>query len=89
MSKWQPIETAPTDGTMVDLWVVAVPVYNSYFDKYFEYGEDQRLTDCVFEDGVWKYWTEIGDHEYDPHHEEIAREFKPTHWMPLPDPPSA
>jgi hypothetical protein len=87
MSEWQPIDTAPLAGTMVDLWVVAVPRYNAYFEKYFTDGDDQRLTDCIFEDDQWKHWTEIGDHEYDPHHEPIGDCFKPTHWMPLPEPP--
>ena len=38
---WQPIETAPKDGTAIDLWV-------SYED-----GSGQRVTDCTWFNGRW------------------------------------
>lgn len=40
MAEWQPIETAPTDGTVVDLWIVAT-------DCQF------RAPDFKFCDGRW------------------------------------
>jgi len=39
--KWQPIETAPTDGTRVDLWVP---------DAAFKCG-GQRFTDMAYREG--------------------------------------
>ena len=58
---WQPMETAPKDGTTVDLWSI-----------------DTRLPDAWFEDGKWKVGGELGDYVVP----------NPTHWMPLPAPPS-
>lgn len=59
--KWQPIETAPRDGTRV-------LIYN---------GEDvleARYCFGCWQDPVYSEW--MGD---------VAG--KPTHWMPLPEPP--
>jgi hypothetical protein len=41
-SGWQPIETAPKDGRLVDLW-------------FLDDGADGRSTDCYFKDGHW-HW---------------------------------
>lgn len=71
---WQPIETAPKDGTEVMLWL------RSPFDRV----EKARWYE------PWHNWT-TGDLPHDP---EIGDVYGigcavPTHWMPLPKPPSA
>jgi hypothetical protein len=61
MSEWQPIETAPKDGTDLLLW--------------------------------WPYWSKIPVHGYWSLGEwaslsAISEGDGPTHWMPLPAPPT-
>ena len=63
MSEWQPIETAPKDGT-------AVLVYDGKITTAEWYGLGGYWSLCRV--GAW-----AEDSETDP-----------THWMPLPDPPS-
>lgn len=64
MSEWQPIETAPKDGTEI-------------------VGHDAKTgtshVTCVWRGG----WYDPDDHYYSE-----APEFIPTHWMPLPPPPT-
>ena len=65
MSEWQPIETAPKDGTKIIV-----------FDHY---------------DGVviarWRMrWPESGYEWIEATGEEYEN-YRPTHWMPLPEPP--
>ena len=70
---WQPIATAPTDGTRVDLWAKHWLAYNDSFVW-------QRFSNC--------YWTDskyIDNAK--PHWVNIDTGWCPTHWMPLPDPP--
>jgi len=72
---WQPIETAPRDGTVIDLWEV---------EKNFG---ASRATDCRWckfpiRGGVREGWGYgLAD---DP--DFLSGEV--THWMPLPEPPT-
>ena len=73
---WQPIETAPKDGTRMDLWAKS---WLPAFDRF----ESKRFADCYWRQqdvimGGWKAaW--IG----------VSSDWLPTHWMPLPDAPAA
>jgi hypothetical protein len=60
MADWQPIETAPKDGTDILVYDNGVMFVTSWVDV----------------DG-WQGWWETG-----------RVEPPPTHWMPLPDPPT-
>lgn len=44
---WEPIATAPKDGTPVDLWIPAGATGN-------ESGTSSRATDCQFIAGEWQ-----------------------------------
>lgn len=75
MSEWQPIETAPKDGTLF----LAALVFDSD-------GQDGGLMIIRWRDD-WRAWTthpvslrlsDTGDEDDDR---------SPTHWMPLPEPP--
>jgi hypothetical protein len=74
MNEWQPIETAPKDGTYV-LTVVAgyVPcVYRWHeYNGVAKFGPDAE--DFAEEDHFIKMWDEVL--------------YSPTHWMPLPEAP--
>lgn len=64
---WQPIETAPRDGTQVlATWGYTWEVNRPHVEVC-ETGEE----------GIWFY-------SYDGHSPQVP----PTHWMPLPEPPT-
>ena len=79
--EWHPIETAPRDGTPIDLWVQP---YN---------GRCHRRVDMWWlKSQKWHGWRggachiglnglPVGDY--------IPSNHKVTHWMPLPAPPEA
>jgi hypothetical protein len=77
-SDWQPIETAPKDGTFVDIWAVSPNT-----------GEGWRFPDCewtrlVGAGGKHLGWmTDDGSGLESP-----AHPYRPTHWMLPPNPPS-
>lgn len=74
VSEWQPIDTAPKDGTKVDLWL---HIYAS--PRSFGMEDDFRVTDAWWQDGKWV-------HRYRDKDAEIFSDYI-THWMPLPEPP--
>jgi hypothetical protein len=75
MSEWKPIETAPRDGTEVDLWC---PNYVSA-----RYGDGARMADCWWERDRWVRFSNIFALDEEPY----ADIHGATHWMPLPEPP--
>ena len=75
MTEWQPIETAPKDGTRILL--------AHHQNKY------ENLPPLIWViDGQWGANWRTGD-DYQPHwhHDRKLRLVSPTHWMPLPEPP--
>lgn len=71
---WQPIETAPKDGTAI---LIAC--------NYDRMGK-ARVT-LAWWDGKWlesQYWDDNDEEWID-----CVCQFKPTHWMPPPEPPEA
>ena len=82
MSDWQPIETAPRDGTRVMLW-----------RGFADLGKWSEMVIAEWHHGAW-CWPDPGKNPT-THGEwtdcdliegyEDAK--KPTHWMPLPAPP--
>lgn len=71
--QWRPIESAPKDGTLIDLWAKC---WTSHNDKWMY----QRFPNC--------YWC---DHKFidnaKPEWVNLNKEWFPTHWMPIPEPP--
>ncbi len=89
MSEWQPIETAPKDGTPVDLWVSSeaaelVSFYCNGLDRFNRKSRKRegRVTAMCWEHrGPNKGWYSVGGLPG------FAMTCEPTHWMPLPPAP--
>ena len=78
MKEWQPIETAPKDGTLILLrgyWAGEINGIEANKKETLVCSYDGEMTDY----GGY-HWTVQGTDAY-------AAWMKPTHWMPLPDPP--
>jgi hypothetical protein len=75
--EWQPIETAPKDEEII-VGRGAIPLSNrrAFFPAYSGSGF------WCEEEGAWVFWSHItpgAKTRYD----------QPTHWMPLPPPPTS
>ena len=70
---WQPIKTAPIDGTEVDLWV-----RRSNPSRGF------RVAECHYHCGEWLTQQIVLADSTDSVWESVTGA---THWMPLPEPP--
>lgn len=83
LSTWQPIESAPRDGTLIDLWVPG-EFASRWTDCYFgmpphECGEAGPYCDSDWH-GSKPGWVDSTFGE--------VLDMEPTHWMPLPQPPT-
>lgn len=72
MSEWRPIETAPKDGSVVLLWEKGSELI---YDSNSEIAAGYCRYDGHWTTGQYDFWCD-----------EIEC-CKPTHWMPLPEPP--
>lgn len=79
--KWQPIETAPKDGTMFLCWVLAVRYRET--DDGQQYQQDASQVDFC----MWRIHEDLNDGWFDPFCGQIGDSQDVTHWMPLPAPP--
>jgi len=82
MSEWRPIKTAPKDGTYVWLWCPS-PYYPE--GGRIEKGSFRR--DEGFSGNKKRLWLNDKYDEYSLGY--ASTPLDPTHWMPLPKPPSA
>lgn len=82
---WQPIETAPRDGTPILIWQPDADAYfgprNSWRNKHAD--PMQYFDDARWAIGYWRPWPNGGWGNRN------ATVVNPTHWMPLPPPPSS
>jgi hypothetical protein len=82
MSEWQPIKTAPKDGTGIIAWREE-PIDEDWFEPVGLPGWSSPMGIVWSETrgGSWRLLgmnsIELGDHG------------QPTHWMPLPAPPQS
>lgn len=74
---WQPIETAPEDGTPVLAWNKE---YGARETKSVTYGPGSPGFEKGYAD---RWWT------WDEPRANWAFRWNPTHWMPLPAPPKS
>ncbi len=79
MSEWQPIETAPKDGTLVDLWVVP----KKRWDTKLLGIEPGRATDMQWINGKW--WTDYQNWLW---RGSLNANREATHWVLSPAPPT-
>jgi hypothetical protein len=71
VNDWQPIETAPKDGSIIMLYGEYMNTYNCA-GKVFSFGY------YFFSQKQWMCY---------PSHNEATDHIEPTHWQPLPEPP--
>lgn len=78
--QWQTIETAPKDGTSVLIISADYPDCRAVMG-FWEYTEMEGWSWCLYEKLLWHDIPE-------EHHGLIGWMPEPTHWMPLPAPPT-
>lgn len=78
MSEWQPIETAPKDGTAI---LAYNPMIGAYSTAYTTRFVPDKPYGGGFPCGYWPNGT--------PGSDNFGRwDCQPTHWLPLPPPPT-
>jgi hypothetical protein len=78
---WQPIETAPKDGTLIMIWWLPLRYDGSLLHPEKELAAG-HIMDGIRYDADLQTWMRGGTYA------DYRNNIKPTHWMPLPAPPS-
>ena len=87
MREWQPIETAPKDGTAILVWFDFATVSIVHI-AWYRSAEEWENSGQYCGWGTFKDW--IGWWCYPEHsitQKKLEGPTNPTHWMPLPEPP--
>jgi hypothetical protein len=87
---WQPIETAPKDGTLIDIWIAGEGGNTRVADVYWgEYTVWDRYPFSSHGEQGWvleepsENWGVCHNNAENS----LAGRGRATHWMPLPEPP--
>lgn len=75
---WRSIESAPLDGTLLDLWG-ATPLSGTTYE--FRGETHTRASGARRTDIVWDIWHKCWRVACDPHYVHRLDPFVPTHWM--------
>lgn len=78
MTEWQPIETAPKDGSDI---IAFFPAENKHGIDNFH---PQVIAVVSFQERGWWEISNVSGWEMET---EIDSHEGPTHWMPMPEPP--
>jgi hypothetical protein len=84
MSEWQPIETAPKDGTVIDVWL-----RGSLDDiEFYCQGPPMRVLGADQYQGRSAGWMWLND-KFRPYMRGLHMPtfIQPTHWQSMPEPP--
>ncbi len=80
---WRGMESAPKDGTKIDLWIKP-DGQSTTGEQWPEY----RVADAYWQGTEKRGWWWTQNRDYDGNDGVMGRDEIPTHWRPLPEAPA-